>query len=128
MGVIIQKLDQHEDHRGTVFEPLSADDIAGQRNAHVVLTGPGHVRGNHYHTRGDEVMAVRGPALVRFREDGETRDIHIPDGDVFAFRFPVGVPHAIRNTGTGEGLLVAFRDVEHDPEAGDTVREVLLDP
>ena len=128
MGVVVEKLDQHSDHRGTVFEPLSGDDIARQRNAHVVLTGPDHVRGNHYHTRGDEVMAVRGPALVRFREDGEIRDIHVPDGDVFAFRFPAGVPHAIRNTGTSEGLLVAFREVEHDPAAEDTVREVLLEP
>lgn len=126
--VVRRTIEQHTDARGSVFEPLDPDAIGGQRNAHVVLTGPGHVRGNHYHTRGTEVLTVRGPALVRYREAGETEDVEVAEGDVVAFHFPANVPHAVQNTGSGEGLIVAFRDVEHDPAAGDTVREVLIEP
>ena len=126
MTVKIERIRQHTDPRGSVFEPLSADDIGAQRNAHVVLTAPGAVRGNHYHLRGTEVLAVRGPARVRWREDDEARDREVEDGEVVAFHFPPGIPHAILNTGTGDGLIVAFRDVEHDPSGADTVREVLF--
>jgi dTDP-4-dehydrorhamnose 3,5-epimerase-like enzyme len=60
----------HQNSRGSVFEPLDPQHLAGQRNVHVVVTKPGCVRGNHYHTRGTEVVTVQGPALVRLR-DGE---------------------------------------------------------
>lgn len=136
----IYRLEQHRDHRGSVFEPLGADELAEQRNAHVVLTVPGHVRGNHWHRRGTEIMAVRGPARVRYRDmrmagptgeertPGEVRDVQVPAGEVVVFRFPPHVAHAVLNTGTVENLLVAFRDVPHDPSADDTVREVLIPP
>lgn len=147
--MIIETLQQHRDDRGAVFEPLDADTLRRQRNAHVVLTGPGHIRGNHYHLRGTETMAVRGPALVRWRRvaepegependgresrdhpppDEEIHEVDVPDGDVVVFRFPAGVAHAIRNIGEGEGLIVCFRDVEHDPTGSDTVRAVLIRP
>lgn len=127
MNVTVEPIAQHRDRRGSVFEPLGSDTIPEQRNAHVVLTAPGHVRGNHYHLRGTETMAVRGPALVRYRETDEVHDVEVPHGAVLAFRFPPRVPHAVRNTGTGEGLIVAFRDVPHDPTGADTVREVLIE-
>lgn len=128
MRVTMEPIEQHRDARGSVFEPLSPEALRGQRNAHVVLTAPGHVRGNHYHVRGTETLVVRGPALVRWREAGEARDVEVAAGEVVAFGFPAGVPHAILNTGAAEGLIVGFRDVEHDPTGADTVREVLIEP
>lgn len=125
-GIVLGPLEQHRDERGSVFEPLTAGALAGQRNAHVVLTDAGHVRGNHYHTRGTETMAVQGPALVRYRSDGETRDVTVEAGDVVLFRFPAHIPHAVRYDGDGQGLIVAFRDVPHDPSSADTVRDVLI--
>lgn len=127
MSVTIERIEQRNDHRGSVFEPLAPDTLQGQRNAHVVLTGPDHVRGNHYHRRGTETLVVRGPALVRYREASEMmRDVTVSAGEVVAFRFPAGVSHAVQNTGSAEGFVVAFRDVEHDPTGADTVREVLI--
>lgn len=83
-------------------------------------------------------MAVRVPALVRWREgadqqggDGEAepvQEVDVANGDVVVFRFGKGVAHAVRNTGTGEGLIVSFRDVEHDPTGADTLRAVLIPP
>jgi len=100
--------------------------LRAQRNVHVVLSEPGEVRGNHYHRLGTEVLVVRVPALVRFREVGELRDRRIPEGEIHRFVIPPGVPHAIRHEGTGQGLLVGFNSQAHDPENPDTFRELLL--
>ena len=125
-GVLVDEIDCHGDARGVVFEPLAPDMLARQKNAHVVITHPGEVRGNHVHRHGTEMLAVMGPALVRFRESGERRDVTIPAGAVYRFCFPPGVPHAIRHSGPETGILVAFNTVEHDPAAPDTIEEVLI--
>ena len=88
---------------------------------------PGVVRGNHYHTRGKETIAVLGPALVRFREKDETKDIEIPAGQAYRFVFPPGVPHAIQNLGNEPNILMAFNTQEHDPRNPDTERAVLIE-
>jgi UDP-2-acetamido-2,6-beta-L-arabino-hexul-4-ose reductase len=115
------------DARGLVLEPVGPDDIPRQKNVHLVLTEPGCVRGNHYHERGTEIAVVLGPALVRTREDGEVRDLHIPEGRAYRLTIPPGVPHAFQNTGTGLMVVVAFNTVVHEPERPDVVREVLIE-
>lgn len=119
---------QHADHRGWVFEPLEADAIVRQRNVHVVLTEPGCVRGNHVHDQGTEVLVVRGPARVGFRDADGRHDVEVSRGEVLAFIIPPGVPHAVLNTGTEPNLMVAFRDRENDPAAADTRPVELLTP
>src|SRR5215831_7572897 len=99
MPVRITKLSVHADSRGSVFEPLEPALLSGWRNVHAVLTEAGAVRGNHRHLRGTEVSGVSGPALVRYREDGQVRDVHVPEGEVWRFEFPPGVAHAFKNTG-----------------------------
>jgi quercetin dioxygenase-like cupin family protein len=126
-SVRIDVLDAHRDERGAVFEPLPGDEIAGYHNMHVVLSVPGAVRGNHYHVRGTEITTVIGPTLVRFLEGGAVRDINVPAGEVWRFRFPPGVPHAFRNTGDRLAVLASFNTEEHDRSAPDAVREVLLE-
>lgn len=116
-----------EDARGWLCEPLDAAGLAGQRNVHVVVTWPGEVRGNHLHRQTTEVLVVLGPALVRIREGDGDRDYVVPEGEVQRYRVPPGVAHAIQNTGTAPGWLVAFADREHDRAHPDTVRVVLLE-
>jgi dTDP-4-dehydrorhamnose 3,5-epimerase-like enzyme len=125
--VTIERLSLHRDARGSVFEPLRPEEFANQRNAHVVLTQPGCLRGNHYHTRGTEVLTVVGPAMVRIREDGKTYDQSVPEGEPWRFTIPPGIPHAIFNTGLAPILMVAFNTEAHDPERPDVVREVLIE-
>jgi len=120
------KLDVLSDDRGTVFEPLASDEIFHQKNVHVVTSGPGVVRGNHYHAKGTETIVVVGPVLVRFREGGDDRDVEVPENQVYRFVFPHKVPHAIKNTGDKTNMLVAFNTEPHDPDRPDTVREVLI--
>jgi UDP-2-acetamido-2,6-beta-L-arabino-hexul-4-ose reductase len=124
----IEKLVVHVDARGSVFEPLEAGDFPHQRNVHVVVTRPGEVRGNHRHRRGFEIITVTGAALVRVRVDGEIRDVDVPAGEAWRFRFSPGESHAIRNTGDSDHILVAFNTEIHDPGHPDTVRDVLIPP
>ena len=127
MPLEIDSLTMHSDDRGVVFEPLAGERIASQLNAHVVVSNPGVVRGNHYHLQGTETIAVVGPALVRVREDGNIRDIEVPEGKVYRFTFPPNVPHAIKNTGDRVNILAAFNTCEHDPQNPDTVQVILIE-
>ena len=85
------------------------------------------VRGNHYHLRGTETIAVLGPALVRFREVDATKNVEIPPGLAYRFVFPPGIPHAIKNLGAQPNILMATNTVEHDPKNPDTEREILIE-
>lgn len=126
--VLVEPMTLHTDARGCVYEPLAPDGLVAQRNVHVVLTEPGHVRGNHYHPHGTEVLAVHGPALVRIREDGRDADTQVPDGAVYRFTIPPGIPHAVLNTGDAPALIVSFNTVAHHPADPDVVREMILEP
>lgn len=126
MAVTIEKLRRAVDARGQVFEPLDALGLRGQRNVHVVLTEPGHIRGNHFHHAGTEVSAVLGPARVRYREEGEVTTVDVPADEVWRFVFPPGVVHAFQNVGTAPMIIVSFNTLPHDPDHPDTAREVIL--
>ena len=126
MPVHYEKLNVIKDARGVVFEPLSGDAMSDKKNAHVVISGPGVIRGNHYHKEGEETIVVMGPALVRVRDHAEIKDIDIPDGELFSFIFPPGQSHAIKNLSSGMNMLVAFNTTGHDRRHPDTEVDVLL--
>ena len=124
--VIAETIHCHADPRGWVFEPLEPDLIPSQRNVHVVVTGPGGIRGNHRHQHGTETAVVIGPALVRLREDGHVRDITVSAGEALRLTIPPGIAHAFQNTGLEPMLMIAFNTVPHDPAQRDLVRDVLI--
>ena len=124
--VTIEELESHADARGLVFEPVQPEHLAAQRNAHVVITQPGGIRGNHYHRHGSEITVILGPALVRLREGQTVRDIPVPPGKIVRFFFPPGVAHAFQNTGTAPMLAVAFNSQAFDPAQPDVVRDTLI--
>ncbi len=126
MKIQFDELNVHVDDRGFVFEPLDGKKLFSQRNAHVVMTKPGEVRGNHAHPVGTETIAVIGPALVRFRENNELRDIEIPDKNVYRFVFPPGTPHAIKNVGNKPNFLIAFSNHKHNPKKPDAVSQTVI--
>ena len=128
MSVHIESLPTHSDARGIVFEPLAAHELASQRNVHVVLTQPGHIRGNHFHPHGTEVLAVIGPALIRYKENGQIKDVEVAEDQALRLTIPAGVAHAIKNTGKTTNFLIGFNTIEHDPAQPDVVRDVLIEP
>jgi dTDP-4-dehydrorhamnose 3,5-epimerase-like enzyme len=85
--VLVEKLRQASDARGLVFEPLDAARLAQQRNVHVVLTLPGHTRGNHAHRVGTEVTTILGPAKVTYRENETMTAIEVPANETCASCF-----------------------------------------
>ena len=123
---LIEPVSAYRDGRGALFEPVDERHIAGKRNVHVVLTEPGHVRGNHRHLLGSEIAVLTGPAQVRLREDGVLRDVDVPSGEVWRFTIPPGVAHAFRNPGPGTMVLIGFNTELHDPARPDAVREEIL--
>lgn len=124
----VESITMHADPRGVVLEPATPELLPLQRNAHLVTTAPGAVRGNHYHERGTEVAVVLGPALVRVRESTGVRDIHVPAGEAYRVTFPPRVSHAFQNTGTTPMLLMAFNTSAFDRTAPDVVPDVLIPP
>jgi dTDP-4-dehydrorhamnose 3,5-epimerase-like enzyme len=124
--VAVEKLRMISDDRGTVFEPLFAEELVRQKNAHLVISKPGVVRGNHFHLKGTEIIAVLGPALVKYRIANNIEDVHIPDCEVYRFISPPGVAHAIQHSGDRDGVLVAFNTEPHDPDQPDTRADRLI--
>ncbi len=116
------------DARGLVIEPLHAAEFPSQKNAHLVLTIPGAIRGNHYHLQGTEIAVVLGPALVRIRDADGLRDYELGQGQAYRFTFPAGVPHAMLNTGSTPMVIISFNTEVHDPARPDVVRDVLIEP
>src|ERR1700719_4495362 len=122
----IQAVKTPRDARGTLFEPLTDAELAGQKNVHVVLTQPNEVRGNHVHRTAVETTSVVGPCLIRLKEDGSIRDLEVPEGETWRLTIPPGVVHAFRNTGESMMVLVSFSTNLHDPAGSDTMREEIL--
>src|SRR5215207_3763714 len=98
--VSIEVLRIHEDDRGSLVEPVTTEQLAAQRNVHLVLIEPGAIRGNHYHLKGSEIFTLIGPALVRTRRGAELKDTIVPERQAYRFTMPPKVSHAIQNTGT----------------------------
>jgi dTDP-4-dehydrorhamnose 3,5-epimerase-like enzyme len=125
-GVIVQSVKTHRDTRGSLFEPLTDAELAGQKNVHVVLTQPNEVRGNHVHRTAVETTSIVGPCLIRLKEAGTIRDLEVPAGEIWRLIIPPGVVHAFRNTGESMMVLVSFSTDLHDPTGADTLRELIL--
>lgn len=126
MALSYKRLRVVSDSRGAVFEPVETGDIERYKNAHVVVSGPGVIRGNHYHEMGEETMAVMGPALVRIKDNAGNMDVEVPAGEAYQFLFLAGVSHAIKNLSAWSNVLMSFNTVEHDPQHPDTVMDVIL--
>ncbi len=127
MSLSYESLRVVTDPRGFVLELLAAEDFVDQRNAHIVVSLPGVVRGNHYHTKGRETVTILGPSLVRVREQDRIEEVVVPDKEAWRFVFHPGVSHAIKNLGGEANFLVAFSTLEHDPSNPDTHRDLLIE-
>ena len=118
----------YSDRRGIVVEPLDAAELAVQRNAHLVVTEPGNVRGNHFHVIGTEVALVVGPAVVRLRQGDLSTDHVVPAGAAHRFVIPPGVSHAIGALGPERTLMMVFNTEARNSVSPDTKPHSILEP
>jgi UDP-2-acetamido-2,6-beta-L-arabino-hexul-4-ose reductase len=119
----------HADDRGTLFETVRTHGGTGQ--AFVSTTGPGRLRGDHYHLhKVERFFVVRGEAEISLR-----RLLH---DDVVTFRLSgerpsyVDMPtlwvHNIRNVGDTELVAMFWADQLLDPESPDQYPEKVVTP
>src|SRR5258705_3576410 len=121
--LVVQSVKTHRDARGSLSDPLSDAELAGQKTVHVVLTQPNEVRGNHVHRTAVETTSVVGPCLIRLKEDGSIRDLDVPAGEIWRLTRPPRVVGAFRNTGESMRGVGSFSTNLPDPTGSDTERE-----
>jgi len=121
MNIQISELPNSGDHRGFSFTaPELAITFLGRvLDMHLASTGPGAVRGNHYHLRRREAIVVLpGPAWsFHWDESSDSSAQHRQfDGSkaVLILVSP-GASHAVRNDGEGLLWLVALSSEMYDP-------------
>ncbi len=78
------------------------------------------------HSTAVETTTLVGPCFIRLKEEGTTRDLEVPAGEIWRLTIPPGVVHAFRNTGDSTMVLVSFSTNLHDPSGSDTTREQIL--
>lgn len=120
MTIRIFELPNHGDARGFSFSPpREALDFLGQTaDMHLASTGPGAIRGNHYHQRKNEVILfLPGPAWSFHWDEGSGTPIQHRafDGNsaVLVLVSP-GCSHAVRNDGSAPLWLLACSSETYD--------------
>jgi oxalate decarboxylase/phosphoglucose isomerase-like protein (cupin superfamily) len=120
MKIQISELNNHGDARGSSFSPPAEalDFLKRIADMHLASTGPGAVRGNHYHLRKREAIVILpGAAWSLHWDEGEgTAAQHRSfDGKsaVLVLVSP-GASHAVRNDGSATLWLVACSSETYD--------------
>jgi dTDP-4-dehydrorhamnose 3,5-epimerase-like enzyme len=131
-GMRIVEMADSGDERGSSFQTGQEwlGFLGGIDDAHSATIVPGYVRGNHYHKRRREVIAVlfadeRQLAWKRSDETEVETRIFSGSGAVLLEVEPL-VAHAIENSGQGLLWIVGFSHGALDPEALDSYLRKLL--
>ena len=119
--VNITELSNYGDARGFSFTapPEALAFVGRMADVHLAATGPGAVRGNHYHLRRREAIVILpGPkwSLHWDEESGAPAQHRSFDGSgaVLVMISP-GASHAVRNDGDQTMWLVAISSETYDP-------------
>lgn len=128
----VVKLEDRDDGRGSAFYlPEDALEWLGNvAEVHLVAARPGAVRGNHVHHRRREVVLVRaaGPWQLAWRPSGGNsaqRTFQEPGAVLLAIE--PGTPHAIKNLGEEELVILSCSSGRYDPDDPDVEPVALLD-
>ncbi len=105
-GVIIKKIEKHEDNRGWLAEIFRRDELAFDMSmAYVSLTKPGIIRGPHEHVQQSDCFVFLGPGAFRLhlwdRRDasatkGEALEIEVGENNPTLVIVPPGVVHGYK--------------------------------
>jgi oxalate decarboxylase/phosphoglucose isomerase-like protein (cupin superfamily) len=121
MKIQISELNNSGDVRGFSYSPpVAALDFLGRiADMHLASTGPGAVRGNHYHLRKNEaILILPGTAWSLHWDEGEGMPTQhrsfTGSGAVLVLVSP-GASHAVRNDGSAALWLVTCSSEPYDP-------------
>jgi dTDP-4-dehydrorhamnose 3,5-epimerase-like enzyme len=126
--MVVIPLDESTDSRGLSFSILE-DEIArigAVRDVHIAAIRPGCTRGNHYHARRGELIAVvfRDAWSLHWDTGEETETYHRSfsgRGGVLIVP-PLGWSHAVRNDGGVDMWIFAASDRPYDRHDSDEIR------
>jgi mannose-6-phosphate isomerase-like protein (cupin superfamily) len=97
---------------------------------HLSTIVPGAIRGNHFHLRRHEVLAVMasGPWSLHWDSGADTpvQSRSFDGARAVLVTVPLGVSHAVRNDGTTALHLVGLSDAPFDPDRPDAHPRVLI--
>jgi oxalate decarboxylase/phosphoglucose isomerase-like protein (cupin superfamily) len=123
----------HQDERGFAYFPfqdlpasLPLDEMC--RSCHIISIEPGHIRGQHQHPGKTEcLMLVHGTGQLYWRtRDGRIEQRRLSDVQTLVV-IPPGIPHTLRNEGSGPLYLFGWRAASGSAGAEpDTVPETLI--
>ena len=115
----------HQDERGMVFFPLQGLPAAYPRqelcaSLHLITIAPGQVRGQHLHPGKREWLYVfHGEGRLFWRPPGEGVQEKLLNDTRILVTIPPGIPHALRNEGSGPLYLLAWRAAPAGAAAGE---------
>lgn len=119
----IKKLQIHEDERGWLVELLKANEIEEPiKQIHIASIKPGHVRGNHYHSKRMEwFFVVAGKAELSL-QDIKTKEkicfkLSSKEPKVITI-FP-NIAHTVKNVGKEMVYLVSAQSDIYNPKKPD---------
>lgn len=135
-GVVLERLQAHVDHRGSLTEvldtrrPFWSEPVV---YAYQITIAPGRIKGWGMHKlQTDRYFASRGSVRVVLYDGrvgsptkGEFSQFHFSDRSPGLLAIPPGVWHADQNTGSGEAVIVNFPTEPYRHEDPDKHR---LDP
>lgn len=111
---------ERQDDRGRLSELLKSPQL-GQ--IFVSTTGPGVVRGGHFHhDKAERFCVLRGDAVIRLRRvgDGVVHRYEASGRRFSVVDIPPGYTHDIENVGDDEMIVLFWANEEFDPERPDT--------
>lgn len=118
------------DSRGALKKVLQQSQLGVDiREAYLLYTRPGAIRGNHYHRSTLECFfVVQGTAAVALQCPGEDapRVLELSAADNLLLKIPPGVAHAFKNQGGGLLIILALSTQEYSKEDPDTFPQILL--
>jgi dTDP-4-dehydrorhamnose 3,5-epimerase len=116
-GVVVKRLERHEDGRGWLAELFRTDELAEAFRpvmAYASVTEPGQGRGPHEHVDQADLFCFVSQSAFRLylwdnRPDSasyrQRMRIDIPPDEPMSVLVPAGVVHAYRNVGDTDGLV-----------------------
>ncbi len=121
MKIQISELNNSGDARGYSFSPPAAalDFVGRIADMHLASTGPGAVRGNHYHLRKREaILILPGAAWSLHWDQGEgtpAQHLSFSGSSAVLVLVSPGASHAVRNDGPTTLWLVTCSSEAYDP-------------
>lgn len=118
------------DSRGALKKVLQQSQLGVSiREAFLLYTLQGAIRGNHYHCSTQEYFfVVQGTALFALQDPGEyaPRTLELSAQDNLLLKVPPGVAHVFINKGKGLLIILALSTREYSKEDLDTFPQILL--